>query len=144
VSGMCLRKLNIAVRVSRGRHRFTSVRKRCDERIQDDKTVDEAGKIGLCTSLRCWLETGLRSWPTQRRTRHNTYCARFSNVHRLLFGGLQDWGSCHLTKENFHVRAMGRCRNDTRENTLSLRTTIYSDQMRAAEDIRGKFLGTYS
>jgi hypothetical protein len=30
------------------------------------------GEIGLCTSSWCPLETGLRSWPTQRRTRHDT------------------------------------------------------------------------
>jgi hypothetical protein len=37
-----------------------------------DKGADEVGEIGLCTSSRCPLETGLWSWPTQRRTRHDT------------------------------------------------------------------------
>jgi hypothetical protein len=72
------------------------------------------------------------------------YRARFSNVHRLLFGGLQDWGPCHLTKEIFRVGAMARWRKDTKEDTLSLRRTIYSDRTRAAVDVKGKFLGTYS
>jgi hypothetical protein len=46
----------------------------------------EVGEIGLCTSSRCPLETGLWSWPTQRRTRHDTahalatYTGFFSEV----------------------------------------------------------------
>jgi hypothetical protein len=48
--------------------------------------MDLVGEIGLCTSSRCPLETGLWSWPTQRRTRHDTahalatYTGSFSEV----------------------------------------------------------------
>jgi hypothetical protein len=77
------------------------------------------------------------TYPTQ-------YRARFSNVHRLLFGGLQDWGPRHLTKEDICVGATARWRKGTGEDTLSPRRTIYSDQTRAAVDVKGKFLGTYS
>jgi hypothetical protein len=80
--------------------------------------------------------TNAETYPTQ-------YRARFSNEHWLLFGGLQDWGPCHLTKENSRVGATARWREDTREDTLSLRRTIYSDQTHAAVDVKGKFLGTY-
>jgi hypothetical protein len=72
------------------------------------------------------------------------YRARFSNVHRLLFGGLRDWCPCHLTKEDIRVGATARWGKDTGEDTLSLRRTIYSDRTRAAVDVKGKFLGTYS
>jgi hypothetical protein len=72
------------------------------------------------------------------------YRPRFSNVHRLLFEGLQDWGPCHLTKEDIRVGATARWRKDTGEDTLSLRRTVYSDRTRAAVDVKGKFLGTCS
>jgi hypothetical protein len=71
-------------------------------------------------------------------------CARFSNLHWLLFGGLQDWGSCHLRKENFRVEATARWRKDTEEDTPSLRRTFYSDQTHATVNVKGKFLGMYS
>jgi hypothetical protein len=63
--------------------------------------------------------------------------------HRLT-GGLQDWGPCHLTKEDIRVGATARWRKDTREDTPSPRRTIYSDRTHAAVDVKGKFLGTYS
>jgi hypothetical protein len=71
------------------------------------------------------------------------YRPRFSNLHRLLFGGLQDWDPRHLTKEHIRVGATARWRKDTGEDTPSPRRTIYSDT-RAAVDVKGKFLGTYS
>jgi hypothetical protein len=37
-----------------------------------------------------------------------------------------------------------RWRKDTGEDTPSLRRTTYSDRTRAAVDVKGKFLGTYS
>jgi hypothetical protein len=46
----------------------------------------QVGEIGLYTSSWCPLETGLWSWPTQRRTRHDTahalatYTGSFSEV----------------------------------------------------------------
>jgi hypothetical protein len=101
-------------------------------------TTKRADEIGLCTSSRCWLETGLQSWPMQRHTRPNAHCTRFNSKHRLLFRGLQDWGPCHLTKEKFCIRAMARWRKDTREDTLSLGSTIYSNWTRAAVDIKKK------
>jgi hypothetical protein len=70
------------------------------------------------------------------------YRPRFSNLHRLLFGDLQDWGPRHLTKEHIRVGATARWRKDTGEDTPSPRRTIYSDRTRAAVDVKGKFLGT--
>ncbi|KAF1941662.1 hypothetical protein EJ02DRAFT_466349 [Clathrospora elynae] len=62
------------------------------------------------------------------------------------FGGLQDWGPCHLTKENFRrrdrVRVTARWRKDTGEDTLSLGRTRHS--ICDAVDVKGNFLGTHS
>jgi hypothetical protein len=38
---------------------------------------------------------------TYRDTIDRRYRGRFSNVHQLLFGGLRDWGTCHLAQEFF-------------------------------------------
>ncbi|KAF1935902.1 hypothetical protein EJ02DRAFT_110958 [Clathrospora elynae] len=60
------------------------------------------------------------------------------------FGGLRDWGPCHLTKENFcrcnRVRLTARWRKDTGEHTLSLGGTRHS--ICDAVDVKGNFLGT--
>ncbi|KAF1937218.1 hypothetical protein EJ02DRAFT_63185 [Clathrospora elynae] len=76
------------------------------------------------------------------------YRARFGNVHRSLFGGLRDWGPCHLTKENFCrrncVRVTATRRKDTEEDTLSHGRTRHSAQTRNAVDVKGSFLGTHS
>jgi hypothetical protein len=62
------------------------------------------------------------------------------------FGGLRDWGPCHLTKENFRrrdrVRVTPRWRKDTGEDTLSLGRTRHS--VCDAVDVKGNFLGTHS
>jgi hypothetical protein len=93
--------------------------------------------LAVPTGNRTLVLANAETYPTQ-------YRARFSNLHWLLFGGLQDWSSCHLRKENFRVGATARWRKDTEEYTPSLRRTFYSDRTRATVDVKSKFLGMYS
>jgi hypothetical protein len=85
------------------------------------KGYPAAGEIGLCTSSRCRLETGLLA-------NTETYPDTIDRptIPRMLwqrtpapFGGLRDWGPCHLTKENFRrrdrIRVTARWRKDTGE-----------------------------